>query len=138
MLLTKCLWGGFYTPSTRSDMSLGTFKSNVISSKGVCFSYSPLTDPKKDPKQSINICFPYLNLSTRTACCLVLEANEISIFAKLWSNICQVYHADLSGSLGKLNLSLNRSAWALGLAWLTVACVSGYGGPVDWVDTCQH
>lgn len=44
-----------------------------------------------------------------------------------------VYHADLSGSLGKLNLSLNRSAWAVGLAWLTTACVSGYGGPVDWV-----
>ena len=48
--------------------------------------------------------------------------------------MCQVYHADLSGSLGKLNLSLNRSGWALGLAWLTVACVTGFGGPVDWVD----
>ena len=44
-----------------------------------------------------------------------------------------MYHADLSGSLGKLNLSLNRTAWALGLAWMTAACVNGYGGPVDWV-----
>ena len=49
------------------------------------------------------------------------------------SCIYQVYHADLSGSLGKLNLSLNRTAWALGLAWMTAACVNGYGGPVDWV-----
>ena len=61
---------------------------------------------------------------------------ECMIFCILQNHIemCQVYHADLSGSLGKLNLSLNRSAWAVGLAWLTTACVSGYGGPVDWVD----
>ena len=54
-------------------------------------------------------------------------------FLKVASCIYQVYHADLSGSLGKLNLSLNRTAWALGLAWMTAACVNGYGGPVDWV-----
>ena len=49
-----------------------------------------------------------------------------------------VYHAhvtgpDLTTPLGKLNTSLSRSAWALSLAWVTLACVRGWGGPVDWI-----
>ena len=46
-----------------------------------------------------------------------------------------VYHADLrlSTPLGKLNTSLGRAAWTLGVAWMTVACIAGFGGPVNWV-----
>jgi len=46
-----------------------------------------------------------------------------------------VYHANLAGAVGKLNLSLSRTAWAVGLAWVTAACVTGYGGPVNWVTS---
>ena len=49
-----------------------------------------------------------------------------------------VYHArvtgpDLATPLGKLNTSLSRSAWSLSMAWVTLACVRGWGGPVDWI-----
>ena len=50
-----------------------------------------------------------------------------------------VYHAHLAAAdgsataLGKLDTSLSRAAWSLGLAWLTLACITGWGGPVDWV-----
>ena len=46
-----------------------------------------------------------------------------------------VYHADLTLTkpLGKLNTSLSRAAWSLALCWVTLACVAGYGGPVDWI-----
>ena len=46
-----------------------------------------------------------------------------------------VYKADLAltSPLGKLHTSLSRPAWALALCWVTLACVAGYGGPVDWV-----
>ena len=30
-------------------------------------------------------------------------------------------------------VSLCRTAWSLSLAWLVVACASGYGGPVNWL-----
>ena len=30
-------------------------------------------------------------------------------------------------------VSLSRTAWALSLSWLVLACASGYGGPVNWV-----
>ena len=50
-----------------------------------------------------------------------------------------VYHAHLAAAdgsataLGKLDTGLSRAAWSLGLAWLTLACITGWGGPVDWV-----
>ena len=47
-----------------------------------------------------------------------------------------VYHAHitpLTTPLGKLNTALSRPAWTLALAWTTLACSAGYGGPVDWI-----
>ena len=46
-----------------------------------------------------------------------------------------VYQADvsLSNSLGKLNTTLNRAAWTVGVAWMTIACISGFGGPISWI-----
>ena len=50
-----------------------------------------------------------------------------------------VYHAHLAAAdgsataLGKLDTGLSRAAWSLGLAWLTLACITGWGGPGDWV-----
>ena len=34
-------------------------------------------------------------------------------------------------------VSLSRTAWALSLSWLVLACASGYGGPVNWVLSWQ-
>ena len=46
-----------------------------------------------------------------------------------------VHKADLTLTkpLGKLNTSLSRPAWALALCWVTLACLAGYGGPVQWI-----
>lgn len=46
-----------------------------------------------------------------------------------------VHKADLTltSPLGKLNTSLSRPAWSLALCWVSLACLAGYGGPVQWV-----
>ena len=46
-----------------------------------------------------------------------------------------VHQADLTLTkpLGKLNTSLSRPAWALALCWVSLACLAGYGGPVQWI-----
>ena len=46
-----------------------------------------------------------------------------------------VFQADLTLTkpLGKLNTSLSRPAWAVALCWVSLACLAGYGGPVQWV-----
>ena len=46
-----------------------------------------------------------------------------------------VYHADLglTTALGKVNTTLNRAAWTIGLAWMTLSCISGFGGPINWI-----
>ena len=46
-----------------------------------------------------------------------------------------VHKADLTLTkpLGKLNTSLSRPAWAVALCWVSLACLAGYGGPVQWV-----
>lgn len=35
--------------------------------------------------------------------------------------------------LGAAWMALNRPAWALGVAWVIVACATGHGGPVNWM-----
>lgn len=42
-----------------------------------------------------------------------------------------LYEANLSPIVGALYSALSHSAWALGLAWIVIACVTGYGGIVN-------
>lgn len=47
-----------------------------------------------------------------------------------------VYHAHvtpLTTPLGKLNTALARTAWSVAVAGVTLACLQGAGGPVNWV-----
>lgn len=39
-----------------------------------------------------------------------------------------LYEADLSPVAGAAYSSLSHTAWAVGLAWIVVACSTGYGG----------
>lgn len=70
--------------------------------------------------------------------CLYALLGWLTASALALSVVYGVYHAhitgpDLASPLGKLNTSLSRSAWSLSLAWVTLACVMGWGGPVDWI-----
>ncbi|XP_017775150.1 PREDICTED: uncharacterized protein LOC108561633 [Nicrophorus vespilloides] len=49
----------------------------------------------------------------------------------LLSLVYGLYEADLSPVAGAAYSSLSHSAWALGLAWVVVACSTGYGGYVN-------
>ncbi|XP_076252110.1 nose resistant to fluoxetine protein 6 [Rhynchophorus ferrugineus] len=49
----------------------------------------------------------------------------------LLSLVYGLYEANLSPLVGAAYSSLSHSAWALGLAWIVVACVTGYGGIVN-------
>ncbi|XP_036343941.1 nose resistant to fluoxetine protein 6-like, partial [Rhagoletis pomonella] len=42
-----------------------------------------------------------------------------------------LYRADLSQLLAAAYSSLSHSAWALSLAWITIACSTGYGGYIN-------
>ena len=47
-----------------------------------------------------------------------------------------VYHAHitpLSTPLGKLNTALARCAWSVSVSGVTLACLHGAGGPVNWI-----
>lgn len=48
--------------------------------------------------------------------------------ACLLSLVYGLYEADLSPVAGAAYSSLSHSAWALGLAWIVIACTTGYGG----------
>lgn len=48
--------------------------------------------------------------------------------ACLLSLIYGLYEADLSPVTGTAYTSLSHSAWALSLAWIVIACTTGYGG----------
>lgn len=50
--------------------------------------------------------------------------------AVLLALVYGLYEARLSPWMGAAYSSLSHSAWALGLAWIVVACVTGYGGNV--------
>jgi len=39
-----------------------------------------------------------------------------------------LYDVQLSPIVGATYSSLSHSAWALALAWIVIACVTGYGG----------
>ena len=70
--------------------------------------------------------------------CICALLGWLTAAALALSVVYGVYHANLTGPglatpLGKLNTALARSAWSLSLAWVTLACIRGWGGPVDWV-----
>lgn len=48
--------------------------------------------------------------------------------ACLLSLVYGLYEANLSALTGAAYSSFSHSAWALGLAWIVVACSTGYGG----------
>lgn len=53
-------------------------------------------------------------------------------FGCLLSLLYGLYEAELSPVTSAAYSSLSHSAWALGLAWIIVACSTGYGGK------CHH
>lgn len=50
--------------------------------------------------------------------------------ACLLSLVYGLYEVDLSPVTGAAYSSLSHSAWALGLAWIVIACSTGHGGIV--------
>lgn len=48
--------------------------------------------------------------------------------ACLLSLLYGLYEAELSPVTAAAYSSLSHSAWALGLAWIVIACSTGYGG----------
>ncbi|KAG7202492.1 hypothetical protein KM043_017060 [Ampulex compressa] len=51
--------------------------------------------------------------------------------ACLLSLVYGLYEAELSSTTAAAYSSLSHSAWALGLAWIVIACSTGYGGYVN-------
>lgn len=52
----------------------------------------------------------------------------ISSIGLLLALVYGLYDANLSPIVGAAYSALSHSAWALSLAWIVVACVTGYGG----------
>lgn len=48
--------------------------------------------------------------------------------AVLLSLVYGLYEADLTPLTGAAYSSLSHTAWALGLAWIVIACTTGHGG----------
>ncbi|XP_056633905.1 nose resistant to fluoxetine protein 6 [Diorhabda sublineata] len=62
---------------------------------------------------------------------IILSVGWILSIGTLLSLVYGLYETKLTPWLGATYSSLSHSAWALALAWIVVACVTGYGGPVD-------
>ncbi|XP_051158663.1 nose resistant to fluoxetine protein 6-like isoform X3 [Leptopilina boulardi] len=67
-----------------------------------------------------------------------VKMSKITVFvgwllssACLLSLLYGLYEAELSPITAAAYSSLSHSAWALGLAWIVIACSTGYGGYVD-------
>lgn len=60
-----------------------------------------------------------------------LSIGWLSSFAVLLSLIFGLYEANLSRYAGAAYSSLSHSAWALGLAWIVIACSTGNGGYIN-------
>ncbi|EEB12969.1 conserved hypothetical protein [Pediculus humanus corporis] len=45
--------------------------------------------------------------------------------------VIRFYFYDHTPLEGSLYLAFHRVGWALGLSWIVIACVSGYGGPIN-------
>lgn len=59
---------------------------------------------------------------------LAVVAGWASAVAVLLALVYGLYEARLSPWMGAAYSALSHTAWALGLAWIVVACVTGYGG----------
>ncbi|XP_072392694.1 nose resistant to fluoxetine protein 6 isoform X1 [Diabrotica undecimpunctata] len=62
---------------------------------------------------------------------LVLITGWTLSIGVLLSLVYGLYETKLNPWLGATYSSLSHSAWALSLAWIVVACMTGYGGVVD-------
>lgn len=67
-----------------------------------------------------------------------IRLNKVSVTLGWLLAICNLfllvfglYRAQLSQLTAALYSSLSHSAWAMSLAWITIACSTGYGGPVN-------
>ncbi|ERL91085.1 hypothetical protein D910_08427, partial [Dendroctonus ponderosae] len=55
----------------------------------------------------------------------------VSSFGLLLALVYGLYEVHLSPIAGAAYSSLSHTAWAVGLAWIVVACVTGYGGMIN-------
>ncbi|GLV44148.1 uncharacterized protein CBL_12556 [Carabus blaptoides fortunei] len=62
---------------------------------------------------------------------LTVLVGWLGSIAVLMSLVYGLYEADLSPIAGAAYSSLSHTAWAVGLAWIVVACATGYGGYVN-------
>lgn len=59
---------------------------------------------------------------------LVVLVGWLTSISVLLSLVYGLYETDLTPIGGAAYSSLSHTAWALGLAWIVVACMTGYGG----------
>jgi hypothetical protein len=59
---------------------------------------------------------------------LTVIAGWTAAIASLLSLVYGLYDVNLSPATGAAYSALSHSAWALALAWIVVACSTGYGG----------
>lgn len=64
---------------------------------------------------------------------LTLTVGWTASVACLLSLIYGLYDVDLSPWAGAAYSALSHSAWAMGVAWIVVACVTGHGGIVNTI-----
>ncbi|CAG9822655.1 unnamed protein product [Phaedon cochleariae] len=62
---------------------------------------------------------------------VVIAIGWTASIAILLALVYGLYETTLSPWMGAAYSSLSHSAWAFGLAWIVVACVTGYGGVVN-------
>ncbi|ENN81281.1 hypothetical protein YQE_02317, partial [Dendroctonus ponderosae] len=63
--------------------------------------------------------------------CLWVVIGWVSSFGLLLALVYGLYEVHLSPIAGAAYSSLSHTAWAVGLAWIVVACVTGYGGMIN-------
>ncbi|XP_050296587.1 nose resistant to fluoxetine protein 6 isoform X2 [Anthonomus grandis grandis] len=62
---------------------------------------------------------------------ITITIGWLSSLGLLLALVYGLYEANLSPVAGAAYSSLSHSAWAIGLAWIVVACVTGYGGIIN-------
>ncbi|CAH1967120.1 unnamed protein product [Acanthoscelides obtectus] len=62
---------------------------------------------------------------------LALAAGWTASFSVLLALVYGLYNTRLSAWSGAAYSAMSHSAWAMGLSWIVIACVTGYGGVVN-------
>nr|CAI5850603.1 unnamed protein product [Callosobruchus analis] len=62
---------------------------------------------------------------------LALSAGWAASFSVLLALVYGLYNTRLSAWSGAAHSAMSHSAWALGLSWIVVACITGHGGVVN-------